>query len=217
MQAIVIGATGATGADLLDLLLEDNAFRQVVIFVRRSPGIQHEKLKVHVIDFDNPGQWGELVQGDVLFSCLGTTLKTAGSQEAQWKIDYEYQYSFAKAASENGVPACVLVSADFASPASRNFYSRMKGRLEEAVKALGFARLTILNPPLLVRKKSDRSLEVVASKVLQFFNRMGILRSQKPLRTEILAQAMVKAAKSNKGGLTKIRGKAIWEMAEARQ
>ncbi|MFC3799186.1 NAD(P)H-binding protein [Cohnella sp. GCM10012308] len=134
MQAIVIGATGATGADLLNLLLQDNAFRQVDIFVRRNPGIQHEKLKVHVIDFDNPDQWGELVKGDVLFSCLGTTLKTAGSQEAQWKIDYEYQYAFAKAASENGVPACVLVSADFASPASRNFYSRTAGRSRKGVR-----------------------------------------------------------------------------------
>lgn len=217
MRAIVIGATGATGSDLLNILLKDSAFRQVDIFVRRKPDIQHEKLKIHEIDFDRPDKWRDLVRGDVLFSCLGTTIKAVGSQEAQWKIDYEYQYAFAEFARENGVPSCVLVSADFASPASRNFYSRMKGQLEEAVKALGFATLTIFNPPLLIRKNSDRALEVAGMKVLLLLNKLGLLRAQKPLRTEILAQAMVNAAKRGKVGLTKLRGKAIWDMAQAGQ
>jgi hypothetical protein len=73
-----------------------NSFPQVEIFVRRDLDLQHEKLKIHVIDFDKPEQWNHLVNGDVLFSCLGTTLKVAGSKEAQWKIDYDYQYEFAK-------------------------------------------------------------------------------------------------------------------------
>ncbi|MDA6130770.1 NAD(P)H-binding protein, partial [Escherichia coli] len=92
MHALLIGATGATGKDLLDILLEDDSFHRVDIFARRDLHIQHEKLKVHVIDFDNSEQWKHLVKGDVLFSCLGTTLKAAGSKEAQWKIDYDYQY-----------------------------------------------------------------------------------------------------------------------------
>src|SRR5215213_2193835 len=103
MHALLIGATGATGKDLLNLLLKDETFHQIDIFVRRKLELQHEKLHVHVIDFDKPEQWQHLVKGDVLFSCLGTTLKVAGSKEAQWKIDYDYQYNFAKAARENNV------------------------------------------------------------------------------------------------------------------
>src|SRR5215213_8400607 len=147
MHALLIGATGATGKDLLQLLLNDGAFHRVDIFVRRRLDVQHEKLKVHIIDFDKPAQWSQLVKGDVLFSCLGTTLKAAGSKEAQWKIDYDYQYDFAKAARENGVDNYVLVSSSGASPDSLLFYPRMKGQLESAVTSLGFAKLSIFNPP----------------------------------------------------------------------
>ena len=110
MKAILIGATGATGRDLLQLLLNDNEVESVAIFVRRVPDIEHEKLTVHTIDFEKPEEWSRLVKGDVLFSCLGTTRKDAGSKEAQWKVDYDYQYHFAKIARENGVKSLLLVS-----------------------------------------------------------------------------------------------------------
>ena len=74
-HAMIVGATGATGKDLLELLLKDNSFLKVDVFVRRKIHIHHEKLTVHIIDFDKSEQWKHLVKGDVLFSCLGTTLK----------------------------------------------------------------------------------------------------------------------------------------------
>ena len=101
MKAIVVGATGATGRELLSLLLADSRFSQVDVFVRRDPSVQHAKLNVHKVDFDQPESWQHLVRGDVLFSCMVTTLKAAGSQAAQWKIDYGYQYAFAQAARAN--------------------------------------------------------------------------------------------------------------------
>ncbi|WP_436374816.1 NAD(P)H-binding protein [Cytobacillus sp. BC1816] len=213
MHALLIGATGATGKDLMDLLLDDDSFHQVDIFVRRELHIQHEKLKVHVIDFDNPEHWKHLVKGDVLFSCLGTTLKAAGSKEAQWKIDYDYQYQVAEAARENNVSTYVLVSSGGSSPNSLFFYPRMKGQLEEAVKALGFPKLSIFKPPVLIRKNSDRTMEVAGLKAVQFFNKFGILRTQKPLPTEILAAAMINSAKTKDNGLSTLEGKAIWECA----
>lgn len=216
MHAILIGATGATGKDLLDLLLDDASFHRVDIFARRNVELRHEKLNVHVIDFDKPEQWAHLVKGDVLFSSLGTTIKAAGSKEAQWKIDYDYQYQFAKAAKENSVNNYVLVSSGLASPDSRSFYLRMKGQLEEAVKALGFAKLVIFKPPMLVRKNSDRPLEVVGLKVMQLMNRVGMFRSQKPLETVILAQAMINSAKSADNGMITISGKSIWDCAKTR-
>ena len=214
MHALLIGATGATGKDLLDLLLKDDSFHQVDIFIRRDLDFQHEKLKIHVIDFDKPEQWKHLVKGDVLFSCLGTTFKVAGSKEAQWKIDYTYQYQFAKFARENNVNHYVLVSSDYSSPNSRFYYSRIKGQLEEAVKFLAFPRLSIFKPPVLIRKNSDRTMEVAGLKAIQFFNKIGIFRSQKPLATEILAQAMLNSAKTKENGIFTLKGKAIWKCAE---
>lgn len=214
MHALVIGATGATGNDLLNLLLKDNSFHQVDIFVRRHLDIAHEKLKIHVIDFDKPEQWKHLVKGDVLFSCLGTTLKAAGSKEAQWKIDYDYQFQFAQTAKENNVNNYVLVSAGFASPDSNFFYSKMKGKLEEAVKALGFAKLTIFNPPVLIRVNSDRPAEVTSVNAIKFLNKIGLFRSQKPLPTGILAQAMINSAKRKENGMISLQKQSIWEWAE---
>jgi uncharacterized protein YbjT (DUF2867 family) len=214
-HALVIGATGATGADLLDLLLQDDEFHQVDIFVRREPGLQHEKLRVHVIDFDKPEEWKHLVQGDVLFSCLGTTLKAAGSKEAQWKIDYDYQYEFAKAARENNVDTYVLVSSSGASANSMVFYSKMKGRLEAAVKVLGFPKLFIFNPPLLERKHSDRGAEVIGLKVIRFLNKLGLFKSQTPLPTDVLAHAMINSSKAEMHGVHAFHGKEIWACADA--
>lgn len=215
MHALVIGATGATGKDLLELLLKDDSFHQVDIFVRRNLVIKDSKLKVHVIDFDKPEQWKHLVKGDVLFSCLGTTLKVAGSKEAQWKVDYEYQYQFAKYARENNVNNYVLVSSGYSSPNSLFFYTRMNGQLEEDIKALRFPKLTIFNPPLLIRKNTDRTMEAISFKVIQFVNKIGIFRSQKPLATDKLAQAMINSAKTKESGVFTLQGKSIWECAEA--
>lgn len=214
MHAILIGATGATGNDLLDLLLKDDTYKQVDIFVRREVELQHDKLRIHVIDFDKPEQWKHLVKGDVLISCLGTTLKDAGSKEAQWKVDYDYQYQFAKAAKENNVNHFVLVSSSSSSPDSRFFYLRMKGRLEEAVKSLGFSRLVIFNPPGLVRKNSDRTGEVVGMKAIQFLNKIGIIRSYKVMPTEILARAIINSTKNKENGIFMLKGHAIWECAK---
>ena len=155
MKTIVISATGATGKSLLPLLVAHSAIERIDCFGRRHPDFSHQKLNSHQIDFAQPNIWHEEVQGDVLFACLGTTLKAAGSKEAQWAIDYEANLEFAKAARENGVHTLVLVSASGANAASRLFYQRMKGKLEQAIIALNFPRLIIFRPPLLIRPNSD--------------------------------------------------------------
>jgi len=124
---------------------------------------------------------------------LGTTLKAAGSKEAQWAIDYEANLEFAKAARENGVNTLVLISASGANSASSLFYQRMKGELEQAVIALNFPRLIIFRPPLLIRPNSDRLGEKIAERILHGFDRIGLMKSQRPLVVEKLAQAMLKA------------------------
>lgn len=212
MKAVVIGATGATGRDLVGKLLEDDAFQTVDIFVRRSVDWIHPKLRVHVIDFSQPESWQSLVAGDVLFSCLGTTLKTAGSKAAQWKIDYDYQLDFAKVAAANQVPDYVLVSSIGASAESKVFYSRMKGMLDDAVQTLSFKRIFIFRPPSLIRKGSTRWVEKVSVKLLKVLNAFGLMKSYRPLETEKLAQAMIDAVKSDRAGIQVITSDGIQAM-----
>ncbi len=194
MRAIVIGATGATGKSLLPLLTTHSEIERIDCFGRRNPDFSHPKLYAHQIDFARIDTWRDEVQGNVLFACLGTTLKAAGSKEAQWAVDYEANLEFAKAARENGVHTLVLVSASGANAASRLFYQRMKGELEQALIALNFPRLIIFRPPLLIRPNSDRLGEKVAERVFRVLNRIGMLKNQRPLAVETLAKAMLKVA-----------------------
>ncbi|AYZ12214.1 semialdehyde dehydrogenase [Chryseobacterium arthrosphaerae] len=214
MKALVIGATGATGKDLVNQLLNDKDFEEVDIFVRKPVDIQNDRLHVHVVNFEKPEEWKGMVKGDVAFSCLGTTLKDAGSKEAQRKVDFDYQYEFAKAARENDVEDYILVSAYGASPDSRIFYSKMKGELEEAVKQLHFNKITIFKPGMLERKNSERTGEVLGSRIIRFANKLGLLESQKPLPTDILAKAMINSSKIKSNGYSSIKLGNIFCFAE---
>lgn len=212
MKALVIGATGEVGKDLVNLLLNDDKITEVVIFVRKDRGLKHTKLTAYSIDFNDVTSWSSLVKGDVLFSCLGTTLKDAGSKEAQWQIDYDYQYNFAKEAKTNGVEQYVLVSAMGANESSSIFYTKMKGQLEVAIKALNFNSLSIMQPPILIRKNSDRLAENISVKIIKGLNALGLFRSQKPMPTKVLAAAMVAIAKENQQGEHIFQPRAIWKL-----
>lgn len=214
MKALVIGATGATGKDLVQQLLLDNDFNEVNVFVRKPLNIYNDKLKTHVIDFEKPEEWKNLVDGDVAFSCLGTTLKDAGSKEAQRKVDFDYQYEFAKAAKANSVEDYILVSAYGADPKSKIFYSRMKGELEQAVRNLHFNKITIFKPGMLERKDSERTGEVLGSRIIKFANKLGLFESQKPLPTAVLAKAMINASKIKSNGYSSIKLGNIFCFAE---
>ena len=200
MKALIIGATGATGKDLVTQLLADDTYSEVHCFVRKPLTLTHPKLHAHVVDFETPEAWADLLRGDVAFSCLGTTLAVAGSKEAQWRVDYDYQYNFAEHCRNNGVPTFVLISAAGAKAPSKLFYNRMKGQLEDAIKALGFPSLFIFQPSVLVRKGSDRKGEQLGLKMIVFLNKLGLFKRYRPMPTAILAQRMRReVATSNKG------------------
>ncbi len=125
--ALVIGATGLVGSTLVPLLLASPSYAKVVLLVRRPLPLAHAKLVQSVIDFDQPD--ASLVQGDDLFCAIGTTLKKAGSQAAQYQIDCTYPHELAKLAQANGCQQFILVSSIGADAQSGNFYLRTKGDL----------------------------------------------------------------------------------------
>lgn len=192
--ALIIGATGLVGKQLVQQLLANDRFSKVIVFGRRNLGIANAKLEEHLIDFDKPESWQHLVKGDVIFSTLGTTLKQAGGQSEQYKVDYHYQYKFAEAAAQNGVPAYVLVSSSGANKDSIIFYSRMKGTLEENVKKLSFQSINIIQPGLLHGDRQEsRTGEQAAYKVMHFLDKLGIAGKYRPYEDKVVAQAMIKA------------------------
>ena len=213
MKAVLIGATGAVGKDLLQALLEDARYTEVVAFARRALGVQHEKLREHTIDFDAPATWQELVKGDVLFSTLGTSLKQAGSKEAQRHIDYDYQLTFAKAARANGVKSLVLLSSIGADSKSSIFYLRLKGELDDAVRGLGFDSLSIVRPPSLIRAKSKRFGETASVKFLQAANAIGLAKRLAPMETAVVARSMAALGLDSASGTRIIEGQDVRDFA----
>lgn len=195
MRALIIGATGATGKDLVNVLLQDPDYTEVVLFVRRASGMAHPKLTEVLTDFDKLEEVAAQIKGDTCFSCLGTTLKAAGSKDKQWHIDYEIPLQFAGIARRNGVHKMVLLSAYGASTKSRVFYSKMKGKLEEDIASLAFDQYIIFRPGLLLRKNTDRSGERIMSGMLHFLNSLGLIRKFRPLPTAVLAEKLAKAPK----------------------
>jgi uncharacterized protein YbjT (DUF2867 family) len=194
-RAVMIGATGLVGSQLLTQLLGDDRFDKVVALGRRATGRAHAKLDEQVIDFEAPAVWAPLVKGDVAFSALGTTVKQAGGQTAQRKVDYDYQLAFAKAAAANGVPSYGLVSAASADPASRLFYARMKGELDRDVQRLGFERVRIVRPSLLGGdRQQPRAGEKIGSLLLGALNAVGLARKYREIHGDVVARALLNAA-----------------------
>ena len=199
LEAIVLGATGATGQELVKLLLKDPNFSKVTIFVRKKPRVKHKKLTIYEIDFSRLNEYKGLINGDVIFSALGTTLSQAGSKTQQYLVDFNYQYEFAKIGSENKVIHYSLVSSVGANIKSPFFYPKTKGALEEAVKKLGFNNIYIFQPPFLIRQSNlIRPGEKRALNILKLLNKIGILKSQKPISVSDLAQKMINEIKSDK-------------------
>ena len=206
MRAIVVGATGAVGRDLVEALCADPRYTEVRTFTRRELGV----------DFERTEGWHDLVQGDVIFSALGTSKKQAGSKEAQYHIDHDYQLMFATFAKQNGVRHMVLVSSAGADTGSSFFYMKLKGVIERDVEALGFAGLTIVQPPSLIRKHAKRPLETISVKALQALNAIGLFKSMAPISTEIVAQCMAEVGGEPFEGVRRISKQAIRRFAESK-
>lgn len=212
MKALIIGATGSTGKDLVEQLLENNDYTSVSIFVRRSIGKSHPKLTEHIVNFSETDQFTDLITGDVLFSCLGTTLKIAGSKENQWKIDFDIPAAFAVAARNNEVKSFVLVSSYGASAKSSVFYSKMKGKLEDYIAALHFEQYLVFRPGPLIRENTDRLGEKISVGLIKVLNTIGLFKNLKPISTAFLAEKLIKAPEKFPSGTTVLELKQILKL-----
>tara|TARA_B100001093_G_scaffold178115_2_gene170754 strand:- start:5368 stop:6009 length:642 start_codon:yes stop_codon:yes gene_type:complete len=198
MIAIIFGATGATGTALLEQLIIDDTFKKIIVFTRTPIKITDDKIEENLVDFNNIEKWSMLIKGDIIFSALGTTKKEAGSKEAQYLVDFTYQYNVARAGAENEVQKYLLVSSIGANSNSKFFYPKIKGELEDAVKKLNFQNIHVLQPPVLIRQKDKiRAGEKSFINVLNKLNKLGIMLSQKPMDVNILAAKMIDLSKKD--------------------
>lgn len=198
-SVLVIGATGLVGKEIVRQLLADSSVSSVTALTRRpiERSAGDEKLRNEVVDFDKLSDHADVFSVDQIFCALGTTIKQAGSQDAFRHIDHDIPLAAATLGAREGVKDFLLVSALGASAASRVFYNRVKGELEDALRTMGFRSLTIARPSLLVGERDHPRL------VEQIGARLGWLvpGRYKPVRATRVAAALVDAARRAEPGM----------------
>lgn len=198
--ALLAGATGLIGSQILQALLADPDVAKVHVLARRPLSISHPKLRVDVVDFS---RLPALDQVEETYLALGTTIKVAGSQEAFRAVDLDANLAVAKASVAAGAQRVALVSAVGASAQSSVFYNRVKGELEDALKALNLSALVIAQPSLLLGDRKalsqpSRSGEGFATPILKLLAPV-LPRHYRPVQARAVAQSLVKTLPTAKG------------------
>jgi uncharacterized protein YbjT (DUF2867 family) len=195
--ALIAGASGLVGRELLTQLLAAAEYDRVIALGRRPLELAHPKLTQVIADFAALEKVTADLRCDDAFCCLGTTIKAAGSREAFRAVDHAAVLAFAWAAQRNGAQRFFAVSSLGADSASRVFYSRVKGETEEALQVLDFATLAIFQPSLLLgRRERPRLGERLMGAVLWLAEPLlfGRLRKYRPIEAGAVARAMMRCS-----------------------
>lgn len=203
--ALVLGATGMVGKAVTEELLKREGWDEVRVLVRKTLALEHPKLKQIVVDWENLRRYSESFEGvHSVFCCLGTTIKKAGSQENFERVDLHYPLEAASIAKDNGVKQFLVVSSMGANAKSRNFYSRTKGRVEDALIAVGFQGLHLFRPSLLLGHREEFRLgERVGARLMKVleFTMVGKAAKYRAIPGRTVARAMVNIASADTHGL----------------
>jgi uncharacterized protein YbjT (DUF2867 family) len=208
--ALIAGASGLVGKELLALLLKDNVCRGVHSLVRKSAMQTHAKLQSHVVDFAKLGtasaQALPVPHIDEVYICLGTTIKVAGSQEAFRAVDFDAVLAVARAGLARGATRIGVISAMGASSASGVFYSRVKGEMEDAISKLGYSSVTIARPSFLAGDREalqqvGRFGEKIALVAMNLFNPL-IPSNYKAVQAGDVAAALLHQVRKGVAGQT---------------
>ena len=199
-SSIISGSTGLIGRHVIEVLSSQN--KSAIALTRRSIHNLPPGISEMIIDFDDFENKGSLPSCKDVYICLGTTIKTAGSQENFRRVDIDYCLSVAKKAKESGAQTLSLVSSIGANSSSKNFYLKTKGELEESIQALGYSLVNIYRPSFLVGERSEKRMaEKFAIKIAKIMDHLLIGSSSKyrSVKAESLAKTMVSKTESSSG------------------
>lgn len=201
--AVVIGATGAVGKEILKEILGNEYYERIYVLGRNSITTlpDEERLTKIIIDFENINFDTNILENADVFASLGTTIKIAGTKENQRNIDVDYTVNFAKLCEEK-TRSFNVVSAIGANSKSKNFYNSLKGELEDKLKEMNLGILRIFQPSLLISKRDDgRFLEELFIKISPLFKVLlkGKMKKYSPIEASLLGKVIVRFATENKG------------------
>ncbi len=197
-SAIVLGASGVTGTELMKLLIEDEEFDQIIVIPRSKGKLEHPKIKEIITDLLHLEQVTSECKADVLFCCIGTTKAQTPDKTTYKAIDYGIPVQAAKIAKANGINTFIVVSALGADPNSRIFYNKTKGEMERDVLAQHLKKTYLLQPSLIDFLR-DRFAEKIGVYLMRLINPLlvGRLKKYRSITPKTIARAMKELAKNN--------------------
>ncbi len=198
---LIAGASGLVGNKLLHLLLMNNFYKKIISVGRKTVELEHEKLEQIIVNFEALGELK--IKADIVFCCLGTTIKKAGSKEAFKKVDFVYPKLLAQYGSQIGVASFHIITAMGASANSRIFYNKVKGEIEEELKAQSFVQLHCYRPSLLLgERKESRLMEGIGQVVMKglSFLFIGALKNYKAISSDKVASFMLQKSLLKEAG-----------------
>lgn len=201
-KAIILGASGLVGGELLKKLIDCNEFSSILVLSRQSLGKQHEKIIEIICDFNELGAIAKEVTGDVLFCCIGTTRKKTPNLNDYRKIDVDIIKNVGEIAKKNGVQQAHLVSSVGANENSSNFYLKIKGEAEKQLKELAFQYVGLYRPAMLIGKRKERRPgEKFGQFVSPFFDLFMGKGKYHSIKAEMVANSMYWNAKNPMKGI----------------
>ena len=198
--ALIFGSSGLVGGHLLNQLIKDNNYSKIKLFVRSISEITDSKVEIIKTDFNNLENHKEDIKGDDCFFCIGTTKKNSTDKEEYRRVELDIPKEIAQIAKSNLVNSFIFVSALYANPKSSGNYVRFKGLVEEELKRLNFPKLGIMRPSFLMgNRKEKRVGEKIGIFVFKLLSPLllGPLKKMKPIHSETVAKAMIRAANEN--------------------
>jgi len=218
-KALIIGASGLIGSNLIQLLLNDDHIAAVRSLVRKPSGIKHPKLEEIAIDFNNMEAFEKNIgSGDFIFSCIGTTMKKVkGNKQLYRSIDFDIPVNAARFGIKAGYQKFLLVSAHMANAKSNIFYSRLKGETEDIISTFHFSSIHIFRPSFLIGKRNEkRWIEMFFGKLMEKISFL-LPSSSKPIAAEKVALAMLKASLNKNDGICYYQYKEIINIIKENQ
>ena len=198
--ALVFGSSGLVGGHLLSQLIENDDYNKIKTFVRSEPEINDPKVEIIKTDFNNLENHREDIKGDDCFFCIGTTRQNSPDKNDYRRVELDIPKEIAQIAKSNSINSFVFVSSGYADPKSSGDYLKFKGQVEEELKRLNFTKLGIMRPSFLMGNRKEKRIgEKIGILVFKLLSPLllGPLKKMKPINSEIVAKAMIKAANEN--------------------
>ena len=216
-SAILLGASGLTGSYVLEKLINDSNYDEIIVFSRSSLDVEHSKLKVIECDLLNLEDQKDFFNADEVYVCIGTTNNKTPNKKLYREIDFGIPVTAAQLCRENKIDTIIVISSLGASSKSSVFYTKTKGEMEESILEMEIPNTYLLRPAIIMGRRKEKRVGETLGKMITFLINpllSGSLKKYRGIDAEIIAQAMINLCNGRTNPKAIIESNIIWEISK---